>query len=118
MRSMSTTRAGQAVSATLRRAGLDDAGAVADVLIRSRHASVGSIPGAVHSDDEVREWIKDVVIPEREVWLAESDGGQVLATLVLDGGWIDNRSIRFSLLDESGTADTIAFIQRVIELPQ
>src|SRR5947207_6550326 len=89
MRSMSTTRAGQAVSATLRRAGLDDAGAVADVLIRSRHASVGSIPGAVHSDDEVREWIKDVVIPEREVWLAESDGGQVLATLVLDGGWID-----------------------------
>jgi GNAT superfamily N-acetyltransferase len=89
MRSVSVAEAGQADSAALRRAGPDDARAVADVLICSRHASVGSIPGAVHSDDEIREWIKTVVIPKREVWLAESDEDQVLAMLVLDGGWID-----------------------------
>jgi GNAT superfamily N-acetyltransferase len=81
-----TTQAG---SVGLRRAGPRDARAVADVLTRSRRASVGSIPAAVHSDDEIREWIKDVVIPEREVWLAESAEGQPLAVMVLDGDWID-----------------------------
>jgi GNAT superfamily N-acetyltransferase len=85
---MGNAAAGPADSAVLRRADPDDARAIADVLIRSRQASIGPIPPAVHSDDEVREWIKVVVIPEREVWLAEADG-QVLATLVLDGGWID-----------------------------
>jgi GNAT superfamily N-acetyltransferase len=76
-------------SVTLRRAGAGDALAVANVLIRSRQAAAGSIPAPVHSDDEVREWIKAVVVPEREVWLAESDGGLVLAMLVLDDDWID-----------------------------
>jgi GNAT superfamily N-acetyltransferase len=89
MRSVSAGKADQADSVALRRAGPDDARAVADVLIRSRKASVGSIPAAVHSDDEVREWIKAVVIPQREVWLVEFEEGRVLAMLVLDGGWID-----------------------------
>ena len=58
-----------------------------------------------------------------DLWLYDIGGGRCRLTATpreeeLDGGWIDNRSIRFSLLDESGTADTIAFIQRVIELPQ
>jgi GNAT superfamily N-acetyltransferase len=88
---MRNVQAGKAKadSAVLRCAGHDDARAVADVLIRSRRASVGSIPSPVHSDDEIREWIKAVVIPDREVWLAESDEGQALAMLVLDGNWID-----------------------------
>ena|SRR5258706_14255397 len=89
MRSVRAGKAGQAGSAVLRRANPDDARAVADVLIRSRRASVGSIPSAVHSDDEIREWINAVVIREREVWLAESDEGRALAMLVLDGSWID-----------------------------
>jgi GNAT superfamily N-acetyltransferase len=62
----------------LRRAGTDDARAVADVLIRSRHAAV-----------EIREWIRAVVIPQREAWLVESDDRRVLAMLVLDEDWID-----------------------------
>lgn len=76
-------------STTSRRAGAGDALAVADVLIRSRRASAGAIPAAVHSDSEVREWISGVVIPEREVWLTENDGGRPLAILVLDDDWID-----------------------------
>jgi GNAT superfamily N-acetyltransferase len=28
----------------------------------------------VHSDDEIREWIRAVVIPTHEVWVAEEDG--------------------------------------------
>ena len=75
MRSMNAAKTTQAGSVALRRAGPRDAGAIADVLIRSRQASVGSIPAAVHPDGEIRGWIKGVVIPEREVWLAESAEG-------------------------------------------
>jgi GNAT superfamily N-acetyltransferase len=74
---------------SLRRAGPDDAAAVADVLISSRRAAAGAIPAAVHSDAEVREWIGAVVIPEREVWLTEDDDGRASAVLVLDGDWVD-----------------------------
>jgi GNAT superfamily N-acetyltransferase len=75
--------------AVLRRAAASDAEAVADVLIRSRRAATGSIPAAVHTDDETREWVSRVVLPQREVWLAESTAGEALAVMVLDGDWID-----------------------------
>jgi GNAT superfamily N-acetyltransferase len=79
-----------AMDPTFRRAGPDDAPAVADILIRSRRAAAGAIPPAVHSDAEVRGWVSAVVVPEREVWLAE-DGpdGRPLAVLVLEDDWID-----------------------------
>jgi GNAT superfamily N-acetyltransferase len=86
---VSAGEAWQADGARLRRADGDDARAVADVLIRSRHASLGLIPAAVHSDEEIQEWVRAVVIPAREVWLAESAERQVLAVLVLDGDWVD-----------------------------
>lgn len=76
-------------SQALRRAGPDDARAVAEVLIRSRRASVGSIPAPGHCDAEIREWIRTVAIAERELWLAASADGQVLALLVLNVGWVD-----------------------------
>ncbi len=86
---MDAAEAPEVGSVALRRAGPSDARAVADVLIRSRQAAVGSIPAAVHSDDEIREWITTVVIPEREVWLAVSTDGQALAVFVLDDAWAD-----------------------------
>jgi GNAT superfamily N-acetyltransferase len=86
---MSLSGAGWLEPATCRRAGPDDARAVADLLVRSRRAAVGAIPPSVHSDAEVREWIRTVVIPDREVWLMEDGGGRPLAVLVLDGDWID-----------------------------
>lgn len=76
-------------SAIPRRAGPDDAKAVADLLIRSRRAAVGAIPAAIHADTEALEWISTVVLPEREVWLMEDADCQPLAVLVLDGGWVD-----------------------------
>ncbi len=89
MPSMGLSHIGRVDSATPRRAGLDDAEAVADVLIRSRRAAVDAIPAAVHSDADVREWIRTVVVPEREVWLMENADGRPLAVLVLDGDWVD-----------------------------
>jgi GNAT superfamily N-acetyltransferase len=86
---MDLSHTGRADSATPRRAGLEDAEAVADVLIRSRRAAIGAIPASVHPDAEAPEWISAVVIPEREVWLMEDVDSRPLAVLVLDGDWVD-----------------------------
>jgi GNAT superfamily N-acetyltransferase len=89
MTPMSLLDTGWREPATTRRAGPDDAPAVADVIIRSRRAAAGAIPASVHSDADIREWISAVVVREREVWLTEDDNGRPVAALVLDGDWID-----------------------------
>ncbi|MEV6695477.1 GNAT family N-acetyltransferase [Micromonospora sp. NPDC051196] len=89
IRSVGLSSNGHVDSAAPRRAGSEDAQAVADLLIRSRRAAVDAIPAAVHPDNEVREWIRAVVIPEREVWLMENAGSRPLAVLVLDDDWVD-----------------------------
>jgi GNAT superfamily N-acetyltransferase len=70
-----------------RRARSDEALAVGDLWLRSRYASIPAIPPPVHSDDEVREHFASVVLPRRELWVIEIDGGLV-AVLVLDNGWL------------------------------
>jgi GNAT superfamily N-acetyltransferase len=86
---MSLSNSGRVHSATLRRATDQDAPGVAEVLIRSRQAAADVIPPSVHPDAEVRGWVSTVVIPEREVWLAEDAGGRALGVLVLEQGWVD-----------------------------
>ena len=72
----------------IRRATAADATAVAEVWLRSRKASVPAIPAPVHNDDEVRSWFVELVVPERETWVAEVDG-EVVGLLVLDGDDVD-----------------------------
>lgn len=72
----------------VRRARAEEAGEVAGVWLRSRAASVPEIPPPVHAEDEVRGWFRDVVLPERDVWVVD-EGDVVVAVLVLDGEWID-----------------------------
>ena len=68
----------------LRRATSDDAAAVADVWLRSYKAALPRVRQA-HPDDEVRGWFRDVVVPERETWVADADG-RVVGLLVLSPG--------------------------------
>ncbi len=72
----------------VRRAGAEEASEIAEVLLCSRAASVPEIPPPVHTDDEVRAWFEEVVLPEREVWVVD-DCGAVVAVLVLADEWID-----------------------------
>ncbi|WP_445524249.1 GNAT family N-acetyltransferase [Streptomyces cyslabdanicus] len=68
----------------LRRAGEADAGAAADVWLRSFAAA---LPGVVrpHSDDAVRTWFRELVVPRLETWVAEAaDGSGVVGVMVLD----------------------------------
>jgi GNAT superfamily N-acetyltransferase len=72
----------------IRAARRDEARAVADLWLRSRHAAVPAIPPPVHADDDVRTFFTNVVLPTRDVWVADSDGALV-AMMVLEGDWID-----------------------------
>lgn len=72
----------------IRRARDGESDDVATVWWRSRAASVPQIPTPVHTEDEVRAWFTDVVLPGREVWVA-ADAGAVAGILVLEDEWID-----------------------------
>jgi GNAT superfamily N-acetyltransferase len=71
-----------------RRARAVDADEIATLWLRSRRAAFPAIPAAVHTDDEVHDWIAHVVLVDRETWVSEH-GGRIVALLVVDGGWID-----------------------------
>lgn len=69
----------------LRRAVPADAGAVADVYLRSFAAALPTVVSP-RSDDEVRAYIGDVVVPHREAWVAEAaqaGGRRIVGLMVL-----------------------------------
>jgi GNAT superfamily N-acetyltransferase len=71
----------------LRRADVGDADAVADVWLRSFDAALPSVSRA-HTDDEVRKWLRRVVIGTLETWVVVADGA-VVAMMALDGDDLD-----------------------------
>ncbi|MFI1370599.1 GNAT family N-acetyltransferase [Streptomyces longwoodensis] len=76
----------------LRRATAADAPAVADVYLRSFTAALPTVVRP-RTDDEVRTYIRDVVVPHRDTWVAVHTGnhgsasgsGEVVGLMVLDG---------------------------------
>ncbi|MGY1697682.1 GNAT family N-acetyltransferase [Geodermatophilus sp. SYSU D00814] len=64
-----------------------DAAAVADVWLRSSSAALPTVRRA-HTDDEVRGWARDVLLPRHDTWVAE-DAGAVVGLLALSDGWLD-----------------------------
>jgi GNAT superfamily N-acetyltransferase len=68
----------------IRRAGADDAAAVAEVFLRSFRAALPTVRLA-HTDDEVCKWFATVVVPDasRETWVAVSSDGSVVGMMVL-----------------------------------
>jgi GNAT superfamily N-acetyltransferase len=72
----------------IRKADAGETESLAALWIRSRTGSFPSIPLTVHTDDEVRRWFEEFVLPSCEVWVADS-GGEAIALMVLDQEWID-----------------------------
>ena len=95
----------------VRRARREEADAIAGVWLRSRASSVPAIPPPVHSDDEVRAWFGCVVIPEREVWVADGGDG-VIAVLVLENEWIDQLYVEPAFTSRGIGARLIAVAKR------
>ncbi|MFI9265228.1 GNAT family N-acetyltransferase [Streptomyces werraensis] len=71
----------------IRRAAGSDATAVAEVWLRSFTAALPGVRRA-HTDDEVRAWIREVVVPGRETWVATVDDS-VVAMMVREGNDLD-----------------------------
>lgn len=47
-----------------------------------------AIPPPIHTGGKVHTWFEQVVLPTKEVWVAE-EGAEIVALLVLEAGWID-----------------------------
>ena len=82
--SASVTLSSPAPEITLRRATADDAFQVADVWLRSFDAALPTVVRP-RSDDDVRDHIRDVVVPHRETWVAAAEGHGVVGMMVLAG---------------------------------
>jgi GNAT superfamily N-acetyltransferase len=74
------------VTVALRRATIEDAGAVGDVFLDSFHATY-AFPLA-HTDEDVRAWLRERLIPNEEVWVAV-DGDAIVAMMALAPGWLE-----------------------------
>ena len=69
-----------------------DADQIASVFLRSRKAYVMHAPLA-HDDEDVRQWIREVVLATTSTYVAEADGGVVgfVSYAVREGtGWIEH----------------------------
>lgn len=75
-----------ATTVSIRRAMPLDAGAVADVYLASFHATY-DFPLA-HTDDQVRGWIRDVLVPAGGTWVAV-EGGRVVGMMTVEPGDLD-----------------------------
>jgi ribosomal protein S18 acetylase RimI-like enzyme len=71
----------------VRRAVASDAAAVADVWLRSFATALPSVRRA-HTDDQVRAWFREVVVPGEETWVATADES-VVGMMVLDDEDLD-----------------------------
>lgn len=64
-----------------------DALPVAELWLRSRRAADG-VPPPAHSDDAVRAWFRDVVVPSDGLWVA-TRGTTLAAMMVLEAEWVE-----------------------------
>jgi GNAT superfamily N-acetyltransferase len=70
-----------------RRATSADAPEVATLYIASRRGAAEYLP-TVGTDAEIRAFVVERMVPERETWVAE-DTGRIVAVLVLEGDEVD-----------------------------
>jgi GNAT superfamily N-acetyltransferase len=76
----------------LRPAALGEAGRVADIYLRSRKELVACAPLA-HSDEEIRDWIRQRLIPMARTTVAAVDGlvvGFRSVSRTADSSWIEH----------------------------
>ena len=79
----------------IRRANPDDADAAAAVFTASRRDAGAAIPPSVHMPEEDRWFVGEVLIGERETWIAV-EGERVLGLLTLHDDFVDQLYIASS----------------------
>jgi len=66
----------------------------------------------VHTNEETRSWIARWVVPQTELWVAESDGGALVGMLVLDDEWVDQLYVEPALTGQGIGGELIALAKR------
>jgi GNAT superfamily N-acetyltransferase len=83
LRADTASRLRRVAALALRPATPSDADAIADIFLAARKAAMPFLPD-LHSDEETREWIRDVVLVRDEVWVAAA-GERVDGFLAMNG---------------------------------
>ena len=74
----------------LRRARLDEADELAELMFVVRQHNVGAIPPSVHPLDDMRRWMRDVAFTAYEIWVAD-DGDRLVGFLALSRpDWLEH----------------------------
>ena len=79
---MPTERAGGGRGIDLRRARLDEADELAELMFAVRQVNIGAIPPSVHPLEDMRRWMRAVAFPAYEVWVAD-DGDRLVGFMAL-----------------------------------
>jgi GNAT superfamily N-acetyltransferase len=72
---------------SLRRATPADADGVTQVWLRSFGTALPAVR-QVHTPEQVHAWVRDVLVPTRETWVAVAEG-TLVGMMVLDDSWLD-----------------------------
>src|ERR1700686_223814 len=87
MGAIKTAAKNSSAAILIRRAASADANEVATVYVASQRGAADHIP-IVHTDAEIRAWVINHMVPERETWVPDLSG-RIVALMVLDGEMID-----------------------------
>lgn len=71
----------------LRRAGQADAAQIAELFLASFAAALPDV-ASVHTDDQVRRWVQEVLVERQETWVAER--ARILGFMTLNGTELDH----------------------------
>jgi GNAT superfamily N-acetyltransferase len=93
----------------IRRGTAADARAAADLWLRARASAGASIPPPAHPPDEVRDWFASHVVPDCELWLAETPDGALAGILVLEGSWLEQLYVEPGLTGNGVGAALVGF---------
>ncbi|MEU3624230.1 GNAT family N-acetyltransferase [Amycolatopsis coloradensis] len=77
---------------TTRPATPKDAEAVTEVFLTSRQTTMPYLP-RVHSDDETRWWVTNIMLPESTVWVAAADA-RIVGFCALNGTELEHLYLR------------------------
>lgn len=77
---------------SLRQARPEDADAIADIHTFARREAMPWLP-VLHSDEETRDWVASIVLPNQDVWVAEVDS-EIAGYVSLDGAELNDLYVR------------------------
>ena len=84
------------IGIVIREARPEDAGVIAEIWLASFKATYGFPPA--HPDDDVRAWVRRLLLPETDTWIAEEERGAAIGFISI-GDRVHRAALRVAGLD-------------------